>query len=64
LASQELSSAQNAFAQLPSLLSELCITRHCERSEAIQKTSGSPRRFAARDDDPLGFSSHQNNKTL
>jgi len=28
--------------------------RHCERSEAIQKTPGSPRRSAAREDDPAG----------
>ncbi len=34
---------------------DLCINRHCEQSEAIQKNSGSPRRFAAHDDDLVRF---------
>jgi hypothetical protein len=39
----------------PTLLRDLCVICHSECSEAIQKTSGSPRRFVTRDDNSVGF---------
>jgi|GEM_PF-3117704 hypothetical protein len=43
---------------------KLCINHHCEQSEAIQRNSGSPRRFAARDDDPVREKEYQGHRRL